>query len=126
LRWACWGWPAWRWQAFTQVAHVALTAHGAGKSTGIKSVVHSSDPTAPGQKPKSAKTLTITFPAATKFNFKTHLVNTCKLTDKQLTAAFGRSCPRKTQIGTRSSGQTSAPTRLRWARTMREMDSSPA
>jgi hypothetical protein len=95
--------------AFTQVAHVALTAHGAGKSTGIKSDVHSSDPTAPGQKPKSAKTLTITLPAATKFNFKTHLVSTCKLTDKQLTAAFGPSCPRNTQIGTGSAVANASP-----------------
>lgn len=38
--------------AFRQVALVALT-HGAGKSTGINADVHSSDPTAPGQKPKS-------------------------------------------------------------------------
>lgn len=95
--------------AFTQVAHVALTAHGAGKSTGIKSDIRSSDLTAPGQKPKSAVTLTITFPAATKFNFKTPLVKTCKLTDKQLTTAFGPSCPRNSQIGTGSAVANASP-----------------
>jgi hypothetical protein len=95
--------------ASTQVAHVTLTAHLAGQSTGITSDVRSSDPTAPGEKPKSARTLTITFPAATKFNFKTHPVKTCTLTDKQLTAAFGPSCPRQTQIGTGSAVANASP-----------------
>jgi hypothetical protein len=80
-----------------------------GKSTGINADLHSSDPTAPGQKPKSAKTLTITFPAATRFNFTTHLVTTCTLTDTQLTAAFGPSCPRNTKLGTGSAVANASP-----------------
>jgi hypothetical protein len=39
---------------FTQVANVTLTRHTADRSTGIKADISSSDPAAPGQKPKSA------------------------------------------------------------------------
>jgi hypothetical protein len=43
--------------AFTQASDVALTDHHAGRSTGITSDVNSSNPTAPGQKPKPARRL---------------------------------------------------------------------
>jgi hypothetical protein len=94
---------------FTQVANVRLTSHRAGQSTGITSDADSRDPTAPGQKPKPAKTLTITFPADTRFHLGTPLVTTCKLTDKQLTTAFGPSCPRTSQIGTGSATANASP-----------------
>ena len=95
--------------AFTQVANLTLTAHRAGQSTGIRSDVHSSDPTALGQKPKSARSLTIAFPANTGFNLSGSLVKTCTLSDKQLAAQFGPSCPRNTQIGTGSAVANASP-----------------
>jgi hypothetical protein len=95
--------------AFTQVADVALTVHRAGRSTGIRSDLHSSDPTAPGLKPKSASTLAITFPAGTRFNLETPLIKTCILTDRQLTTAFGPSCPRQSQIGAGSAVADASP-----------------
>ena len=95
--------------AFTQVADVALTVHRAAQSTGIRSDLRSSDPTAPGLKPKSASTLAITFPAGTRFNLDTPLIKTCILTNKQLTTAFGPSCPRQSQIGTGSAVANASP-----------------
>ena len=40
--------------AFNQTAAITLTTHTAGRSTGIVATLRSSDPTAPGAKPKSA------------------------------------------------------------------------
>jgi hypothetical protein len=95
--------------AFTQVADVTLTVHRAGRSTGIRSDLHSSDPTAPGSKPKSASTLAITFPAGTRFNLGTPLIKPCTLTDKQLTTAFGPTCPHRSQIGSGSAVANASP-----------------
>jgi hypothetical protein len=92
---------------FTQVAHVALTTHTADQSTGIKADIYSSDPAAPGQKPKSASQLVITFPANTKFNLDR--AKACTLSDKQMTTPFGPSCPRNTQIGTGSAVANVSP-----------------
>jgi hypothetical protein len=97
---------------FTQVARVTLTGHRAGSSTGIRSDVASSDPTAPGQKPKSATSLVITFPAATRFNLKTPMVTACGLSDRQLTAQFGRSCPKQSLIGTGTAVANASPLAL--------------
>ena len=94
---------------FTQTSDVTLTGHHAGRSTGITSDVNASDRTAPGQKPKAARQLTITFPAGTQFSLKTSLVTTCTLTDKQLTTAFGPSCPRQSQIGTGTAEANASP-----------------
>jgi hypothetical protein len=93
--------------AFTQVSNIRLTAHRAGQSTGIVSDVHSSDPSAPGQKPKGAKLLVVTFPVGTRFNLGR--VKPCTLSDAQLTAQFGPSCPGPSQIGTGSAVANAAP-----------------
>lgn len=94
---------------FTQTASVTLTAHKAGQSTGIKSSIVSSDPTAPGAKPKPAKTVTITFPAKTKFDLSTPLVKRCKLSTAKLTATGGGTCPGATKIGTGSASANASP-----------------
>lgn len=88
---------------FTQAANVALTATHAGKSTGIKADIYST--TSPGEAPKAAKLLVITFPAGTKFGLSR--VKPCKLSDGQLTN--GKACPSKSQIGTGSATASAYP-----------------
>ena len=97
---------------FTQAANVALTATHAGKSTGIKADIYST--TSPGEAPKAAKLLVITFPAGTKFALSR--VKPCKLSDGQLTN--GKSCTVQEL--------RSAPARLPRARTRSRSRSSPA
>ncbi len=94
---------------FSQVAKVTLTAHKAGQSTGINADIHSSDPAAAGQKPRSATKLVITFPAGTKFNLKTPSRTMCTLSDKQLSNQFGPSCPSKSLIGAGTVGVNAMP-----------------
>lgn len=91
--------------AFTQTSNITLTSHKAGKTTGIKASVASSDSSAP--QPKAAKLLVVTFPAKTKFNLGTPLVTACKLSDAQL--ASGAACPAKSQIGTGSAVANAYP-----------------
>jgi hypothetical protein len=98
------------WAQFSQVAAVSLTGHRAGQSTGISSDLHSSDPAAPGQQPKAATKVVLTFPAGTTFNLATPLVARCTLSDAQLRAQFGRSCPAKSRIGTGAAVANAAPT----------------
>ena len=81
-----------------QTSRITLSTHQAAQSTGFTLDVHSRDPRALGVKPKRATKLVVTFPAGTAFNMG--LVNNCALTDKQLTTAFGPTCPSSTQIGT--------------------------
>lgn len=94
---------------FSQVARVSLTAHRAGQSTGIVSDLHSSDPTAPGQKPKAASKVVLTFPAGTSFNLATPLVARCRLSDAQLKNEFGPSCPSRSRIGAGTAVANGAP-----------------
>ena len=84
-------------------ANIVLTAAHAGKSTGIKADIRST--TSPGEAPKAAKLLVITFPAGTKFALST--VKPCKLSDGQLTA--GKSCTAKSLIGTGSATASAFP-----------------
>ncbi len=95
--------------AFRQTAIITLTTHTAGRSTGIVAVLHSSDPTAPGAKPRSTTRLAITFPRGTTFNLRTSLVATCHLTDKQLTTPFGPACPAQSQIGSGTAQANASP-----------------
>lgn len=87
---------------FSQTSHITLTTDVAGRSSGISASVRSSNPTAPGTKPKRATRLVIAFPGHTRFNLGTPLVGTCTLTDRQITKPFGPSCPHDSQIGTGS------------------------
>ena len=95
--------------AFQQTSDITLTTHAAGRSTGIVAALSSSDPTAPGAKPKSATSVTITFPRGTTFNLRTSLATTCHLTDKQLTTPFGPACPAKSQIGSGTAQANASP-----------------
>jgi hypothetical protein len=88
---------------FSQSSNIVLTAAHAGKSTGIKADIHST--TSPGEAPKAAKLLVITFPAGTKFALSN--AKPCKLSDSQLTA--GMSCPSASRIGTGSATASAFP-----------------
>jgi hypothetical protein len=88
---------------FSQSSNIVLTAAHAGKSTGIKADIHST--TSPGEAPKAAKLLVITFPAGTKFALSN--AKPCKLSDSQLTA--GKSCPSASRIGTGSATASAFP-----------------
>jgi len=91
--------------AFTQTSTITLTAHSAGKTTGLKANVSSTDPSVP--QPKAAKLLVVTFPSKTRFNLATPLVTACKLSDTQL--AVGAACPTKSLIGTGSAVANAYP-----------------
>ena len=95
--------------AFHQTAAITLTTHTAGRSTGIVAALHSSDPTAPGAKPKSTTRVAITFPRGTTFNLRTSLVARCRLTDRQVTTPFGPACPAKSQIGSGTAQANASP-----------------
>ena len=95
--------------AFNQTAAITLTTHTAGRSTGIVATLRSSDPTAPGAKPKSATKVVITFPQGTTINLRTPLVARCRLTDRQLTTPFGPACPAKSQIGAGTARANASP-----------------
>jgi len=88
---------------FSQTSNIALTATHAGKSTGIKADIAST--TSPGEAPKAAKLVVITFPAGTKFALSK--VKPCKLSDGQLSA--GKTCPSASQIGTGSATASAFP-----------------
>jgi len=92
---------------FTQTSNITLTATKAGKPTGFKAGLLSSDPGA--VQPQGLKTLTITFPAATKFNFKSHAIAVCKASDIELVATLGSACSAKSQIGSGTAVANAAP-----------------
>jgi hypothetical protein len=96
--------------AFTQVSSITLTGHHPGATTGIKASVYSSDLQAPGGKPKAAKTLVVTFPTGTRFNFGS--IKPCNLSDSQLEKANAKGCPAASQIGTGSAIANTAPSLL--------------
>ena len=91
--------------AFTQASNITLTAHKAGKTTGIKADVSSSDPSV--TQPKAAKLLVVTFPSKTRFNLGTPLATACRLADATL--ASGAACPGKSLIGSGSAVANAYP-----------------
>ena len=80
--------------AFVQHATIALTATRAGQSTGIRANISSQSD--PGQAPRAARQLTVTFPSQTRFNLA--LKTKCTISDAQVAA--GTSCPAASRIGT--------------------------
>ncbi|HEY7961819.1 MAG TPA: hypothetical protein VID29_07860 [Solirubrobacteraceae bacterium] len=94
---------------FTQSANITLTATKAGKSTGFKANLQSSDPGAPNAQPQGLKTLTITFPKKTKFNFKSNAIAQCKAGETEIKATGGAVCPSKSKIGTGTANANGAP-----------------
>ncbi|HEY8303500.1 MAG TPA: hypothetical protein VIG42_02820 [Solirubrobacteraceae bacterium] len=93
---------------FKQSAKVTLTAKKAGASTGFTASLQSSDPGAPLEKPQGLKTLTVTFPAKTTFNFKSKALVVCKANDTELVATGGAVCS-KSKLGAGSSTANGAP-----------------
>lgn len=94
---------------FKQTAKVTLTAKREGASTGFKANLQSSDLGAPLEKPQGLKTLTITFPSKTKFNFKTKALTVCKATDIEIKATGGKACPAKSKLGSGGATANGAP-----------------
>lgn len=92
---------------FTQTANVTLTATKAGKPTGLKAALLSSDPGA--VQPQGLKTLTIALPTGTKFNFKSSAIKQCKASDVEIKATLGSACPAKSRIGTGTATANGAP-----------------
>ena len=94
---------------FKQTAKVILTAKREGASTGFNANLRSSDPGAPLEKPQGLKTLTITFPAKTKFNFKSKALTLCKANDTEIKATGGSACPSKSKLGEGGATANGAP-----------------
>jgi hypothetical protein len=92
---------------FTQSSNITLTAKKAGKPTGFKASLLSADPGAP--QPQGLKTLTITFPVKTKFNFKSKAIKQCKASDVEIVATKGSACPAKSRIGSGTAVANGAP-----------------
>lgn len=94
---------------FKQTAKVTLTATKPNASTGIKAVIFSTDPGAQFEKPQGLKVLTLTFPAKTRFNFKSKAITQCKATDTELIGSGGAACPSKSRLGAGSATANAAP-----------------
>ncbi len=94
---------------FTQTSNITLTATKAGASTGFKAALKSSDPGEPGGKPQALKTLTITFPPATKFNFKSKAITPCTASDVEIKGTKGAACPAMSRIGSGGAEANGAP-----------------
>ena len=94
---------------FKQTAKVTLTATKEGKPTGFNAALLSSDPGEAGGKPQALKTLTITLPSATKFNFKSKALALCKASDAEIKGTGGAVCPAKSKIGSGNAQANGAP-----------------
>ena len=92
---------------FKQTSNIVLTAKKAGAPTGLKAALQSSDPGA--VQPQGLKTLTITLPSGTKFNFKSSAIAQCKVSDTEIKATGGAACPAKSRIGSGSAVANGAP-----------------
>jgi len=92
---------------FTQTSIITLTAKKAGKPTGIKAALQSADPGA--VQPQGLKTLTITLPTATKFNFKSSAIAQCKASEVEIKATLGSACLTKSSIGSGTAVANGAP-----------------
>lgn len=94
---------------FKQTAKITLTATKAGTSTGFKAHIASEDPGGPNGQPQALKTLTVTFPKNTKFNFLSKAIKQCKATPAELVGTKGAVCPSKSRIGTGTAITNGAP-----------------
>jgi hypothetical protein len=94
---------------FKQSAKVVLTAKKEGASTGFNASLQSSDPGAPLEKPQGLKTLTVTFPSKTTFNFKSKALALCNANDTEMVATGGSACPAKSKLGSGSASANGAP-----------------
>jgi hypothetical protein len=89
--------------SFTQVSNIKLTTTKASHSTGITADIHSTSD--PGQAPKAAKLVVLSFPSATRFQLG--VAKACTLSDGQLMS--GKACSAKSQIGSGSATASAYP-----------------
>lgn len=94
---------------FQQTAKITLTGAKAGASTGFKAALASTDPGEPGAKPQALRTLAITFPSGTRFNFKSKAIKPCTASEIEIKGTSGAACPAKSKIGTGSAEANGAP-----------------
>jgi len=94
-------------EQFKQTSNITLTATKAGKPTGLKANLVATDPGA--AQPQGLKTLTITLPEGTRFNFKSSAVAQCKASDVEIKATGGHACPSKSRIGSGTAVANGAP-----------------
>lgn len=94
---------------FKQTSNITLTATKPGKPTGFNASIESSDPGAPNGQPQALKTLKVTFPKNTKFNFKSSAIKQCTATDTELRATGGAVCPKTSKIGSGTAVANGAP-----------------
>jgi len=92
---------------FKQTSVITLTATRAGKPTGLKASLESSDPGA--VQPQGLKTLTITLPAGTRFDFKSKAIKQCTAPEVEIKATPGKACPAKSAIGSGTAVANGAP-----------------
>ncbi|HYB24636.1 MAG TPA: hypothetical protein VED41_12610 [Solirubrobacteraceae bacterium] len=92
---------------FKQISVITLTATKEGKPTGLKASLESSD--AGAVQPQGLKTLTITLPTHTKFNFKSKAIKLCTAPEVEIKATLGKACPAKSEIGTGTAVANGAP-----------------
>jgi hypothetical protein len=92
---------------FTQTANVTLTATKAGKPTGFKASLLSADPGA--VQPQGLKTLTISLPTNTSFDFKSTAIKQCKASEVEIKATLGSACPARSLIGSGTAVANGAP-----------------
>lgn len=92
---------------FKQISIITLTAKKAGNSTGLRADLESSDPGA--VQPQGLKTLTITLPTGTKFNFSSKAIKQCTASEIEIKATLGKACPAKSKIGTGTAVANAAP-----------------
>jgi len=92
---------------FKQTSNIVLTAKKAGRPTGLKASLNAVDPGA--VQPQGLKTLKITLPAGTKFNFASPSIKQCKAGDTELVATKGAACAAKSKIGSGEALANGAP-----------------
>ena len=103
----CAGGLAYASSQFTQTSVITLTAKKAGKPTGLKASLLSADPGA--VQPQGLKTLTITLPTKTKFDFKSTAIKQCKASEVEIKATLGSACSSKSKIGSGTAVADGAP-----------------
>jgi hypothetical protein len=103
----CAGGLAYASSQFTQTSVITLTATKAGKPTGLQASLQSADPGA--VQPQGLKTLTITLPTKTKFDFKSTALKQCKASEVEIKATLGSACSAKSKIGSGTAVANGAP-----------------
>jgi hypothetical protein len=89
--------------AFQQNVSLRFSSSATNASSGINANLQSSDPLAPGGKPKAATRIQLVFPAGTKFN--TRVPARCTESNQGI---IDGDCPRRSRVTTSGSGSANA------------------